>query len=176
MRHLLLAFVFLLSGCVGTTYDLEPKWYPLKQIQERIGPGGWVSTIGDTVYVSDLEKFLEKHPVNSVSFNAKMAHERVHSYRQSTMDDWLMDYMTSREFRTYEEKLGWYVEINMLRRAGATADALEHWAAKSMLSYTPELGPESRLSLWIHETTHGKQWQPEHVWLQDFMNMRPLPE
>lgn len=129
MRHLILAALLLLPvGCSSyDTFDLDPKWEPLEQISERpdmLGSDTQATTIGHTVYVEDLDKWLLERPVGSPRFDAILLHEQVHSVRQldAGVTVWLAQYLTDTDFMWEEERIGWYEQLRELQRRGARVD------------------------------------------------------
>jgi len=118
----------VLVGCKGpSTYALSGEWHPLRQISERGPVVGLVVTsdtkiytIGDTVYVKDLENYLKRKPPGSVQFKAQMRHEQEHAIRQRTagLRIWLTRYGYNTRFAWLEEQCGWYYELIALQKAG----------------------------------------------------------
>lgn len=114
-RHALLLFALLaLTGCQFKTFDLADEWAPLKQISERpsiLAKDSISTTIGDTLYVEDLERFWLKHPEGSADLRGLLKHEREHSVRQYAKGValWLACYVADKKFMWNEERRGWYL-------------------------------------------------------------------
>lgn len=149
MRKQIIALLLLLSGCSAPTYQLDAKWSPLEQVVERNIPivsDSATTTIGDTVYTTDLDAWLKRFPPNSPKFNALLSHERVHSLRQEDQGllSWLFDYLTDDDFKLKEEQMGWEQEIRISRQLGV-AKPDEMYAAilsqeyQGMVSYADAL-------------------------------------
>lgn len=131
MRTLLfLLLACLISGCASgnKAYELPEQFAPLKEIRER-GPalgavidGPWMTTIGEYVYVENLDEWLTRNPPGSVLFEAKLYHEQVHAERQLAHNVylWIANYVYDTNFALEEEKLGWYRELLYLRSCGQT--------------------------------------------------------
>lgn len=123
MQKLFLLLVLFLSACSADIYKLGPEWKPLKQIVERDLPfvaDNATTTIGTNVYTVNLEKWLTRHPPGSAAFKALLSHEQVHAARQEKhgLASWLFAYLTDKDFKWEEEKLGWEQEIRISRRNG----------------------------------------------------------
>lgn len=123
MRPLLLASLLFVIGCSSAEYDIEATYLPLKQIRERpdfLASDTVITTIGDTIYVADLDKWLSKYEPGSALFRSKLNHEQIHAVRQfdKGLTEWLAKYMTDTSFMWAEEQYGWYKEIITLRDSG----------------------------------------------------------
>lgn len=170
LRYRLVLALVLLTGCAG--YDLDPKWYPLEVVKERPGFLGFLytdsammTTIGNTLYVDDLEYFKKKYPPDSQSFIRIMAHERVHSIRQTAgvpffgLAWWLLKYVFSTEFMWDEERMAAYFEYkyNVRRSSAEEAKAFsEHYFnifGMPMISYEEALK-------WV-EQAKKDEWAPD---------------
>lgn len=116
----------LLIGCTSnifTSVELEHRWSPLKKIVEADLPfvsDTATTTIGTTVYVSDLNHWLQQHPLNSAEFDALMLHEKEHAIRQLKygLTPWITRYLTDKNFAWEEEKIGWKIQIEHLKQMG----------------------------------------------------------
>lgn len=115
-RFIALLLVLICIGC--GSYQLEPKWAPLKSIVEvsQLPVGDHtVVTVSPYLLTKDLDLFLEIRPPGSVNFTALMLHEQTHAVRQETYPEgkakWLYKYTTDPSFRWEEEKAGFYKEI-----------------------------------------------------------------
>jgi len=149
------------SGCAAD-FKLDKKWRPLRQIVERPGYGGgdtWLTTLGNTVYTSNLDKWLKKHPVDSAGFLSSLHHERTHSIRQYKIGiiTFVLKYLTNQEFRWKEEQLGWYVGLKMRVKHGG------FWTiggiANSLINYFPKLARTKTIYRWLIDVKSG-EWRP----------------
>jgi hypothetical protein len=163
MRMIIASLILALAGCTGASHAAPEEFRPLKQVTENsLRSGGYITTIGETAYVNDLDSWLERHPVNSVSYRAKLGHESVHSKRQidAGLAAWLNQYLTDRAFMWEEEKRGWYVELLALRSGGlpintnGVADVLAGYSNLSgkMVSREEALA-------WVNDVLAGR-WKP----------------
>lgn len=157
--------ILLLSICGCKTLDLDPKWAPLKHVKQSLtlSPSSTgARTIGDTVYVRNLSKWLDAHP--EPLFTALLLHEQEHSKRQFAYDGghwaWIGRYVTDTDFMWDEEQRGWYLQIKHARSRGAqiVVDKL----AKSLSDYRNLAGSmvsESDARAWINAVLSGA-WHP----------------
>jgi hypothetical protein len=165
----LIVLLILLSllGCSNLEHlDLDPKWAPLDEIHERpdmLGFSSTTTTIGHTVYVADLDRWLLEHPVGSPLFDAVLLHEQVHAVRQLEhgVSFWIARYLTDAEFMWDEEQRGWYVELRHLRYRGLQVDVggvarnLHHYEnllGQQMVSYEDAV-------VWVQAVLDGS-WEP----------------
>jgi len=136
IRSIVLLSLLAVSGCQGLdkdpengglTYDLPVKWRPLEKIRERgnilntvIQSDTAITTVGTSAYVKDLTKWLDKHPPNSLMFNAIMRHEQEHAKRQLDygLYTWIAKYSYDRNFALEEELIGWYYQVTTLSNMG----------------------------------------------------------
>lgn len=166
MNRLILTLTLLLAGC-GSTMDLDEQFRPLEQIRESkvvatgLGKSG-ARTIGETVYVKDLDAFLEANPEPLLT--GTLLHERRHAQRQEEdgIARWLARYAVEPGFMWDEEKLGWYEHIKYIRANGkvvspeAVAAALSNYKTvfgKRMVSYAEAIE-------WARAVLSGS-WTPQ---------------
>lgn len=102
---------------------LEEEWRPLERIRERpdmLAPDTRVTTIGRTVYVADIKKWVGEHPVGSPEWKSVLRHEQEHSKRQLKVGvlKWVAKYAYDRKFMWLEEQIGWWWGIKVLRQHG----------------------------------------------------------
>jgi len=129
VRYLIAMVVLLVTGCGSVEY-LGPEWAPLEKIVESkvvsvgLSPRGAI-TIGDTIYVVDLELWNEVNP--EPERTGILKHEQVHAVRQAKMGlgKWLGKYLTDTEFMRREELLGWYAKLAYFREVGHYWDPVE---------------------------------------------------
>lgn len=121
--------LFVLAGC-GRSFEIKDAAYaPLVRVEEatdKLFHDGAKTTILGTIYVTDLDVFIERYPEGSVQRDALFRHEQVHSTRQWTYPGtpglWLVRYGIDSDFRWEEEKAGWEQEIKVLVKAGEGVD------------------------------------------------------
>jgi hypothetical protein len=128
MRNaLILVVLLILGGCSSTKiHELDPKWRPLEDVRERpnlvrdVGSKTALTTIGDHIYVRDLQDFLTRYVPGSAKYHAAMRHEQEHSIRQNARGvvTWIVQYSYDKEFALLEEQIGYYYEIKERRRLG----------------------------------------------------------
>lgn len=156
----------LLAGCA--THELDAKWHPLDQIKGADLPFGLqekihvptATTISDTVYVVDLEKWLKAHP--EPLYSATLTHEQLHSARQRQYGvlGWLARYATDREFMWIEEQWGWAYQLDYLRDRGYGIDA--DAVVRNLLKYRNLAGPmieEAEARVFVQSVLNGT-WSP----------------
>ena len=166
MRHLFCILLLLITlsffGCVNYQ-SLDEKYYPIKYISERpwylsvITDEMFVTTIGDTVYVADINKWSKMRSL--AQYDITLSHEKVHAYRQEEkgLYSWLWNYITCTEFRWHEEQLGWYVDLKLTQMyklpiyPEVTAGILDNY--QSMVSYDDALK-------WVRDVING-HWKPD---------------
>lgn len=169
MRTLLLslvvaAIVTATTGC-GSVHELPDTYAPLKEIRERpswLGKKSTITTIGQTVYVADLEDWLSDHAPGSARYDGTLRHEQVHAQRQERagVTEWLARYGFQTDFMWAEEQRGWYEELRILRNWGYnvspqnTAQLLSNYRnlVGRMVSYNDAL-------IWVNQVLAGK-WAP----------------
>lgn len=163
MRALLALAVLALAGCTGASHAVPEEYRPLKQITESpLRSGKYVTTIGETVYVNDLDDWLERRPVGSPLYRATLRHEQVHSKRQlkAGLTIWINQYLTDTEFMWKEEQLGWYEGLRSLQSSGLTinkdevADALAGYKNLKGQMVTREVA-----LAWVNDVVAGR-WRP----------------
>lgn len=132
LRKIAFFGLFLLAGCNGPTYQLEPRWAPLIKVQQttdKLVADKTTTTIGDTCYCNDLKQWLQDYQPGTVEYEAVLSHERVHAQRQGSFDGqaeaWLTKYALDVNFRWAEEKLGWTEEITRLVQGGRSVNPQE---------------------------------------------------
>lgn len=163
MRTIIALLILALAGCTGASHEVHEEFLPLKRVTESpLRSSGYITTVGETAYVNDLDAWLEGHPVNSVRYRASLKHESVHSKRQldAGLATWLNQYLTDRAFMWEEEKRGWYVELLTLRSGGlpintnGVADVLAGYSNLSgkMVSREEALA-------WVNDVMAGR-WKP----------------
>ena len=166
MRNIIfVACLLLFSGCT-VTRDVESKYRPIETMAERLSlPDGdnWITTVGKTVYVGNLEKWMADHPEGSPHYDSIMQHEKVHSHRQlkaglTGLTLWLANYLSDQSFRWKEEQFGWYVQLKMYQRYGLSVDP--EGAARFLASYIPKLVDYDEALQWVHDVLSGN-WEPQ---------------
>lgn len=136
---------------------LDAKHFPLKHLAENpiltltFEPTE-AMTIGDTVYVHDLEEFLSEIP--EFRLTALLLHEQVHSIRQQAYGvfPWILKYLVDKNFALHEEKLGWAAHLLWLRDHGH--DINRDVAAYSLSNYmvlTGYLISEEDARIWVDQ-------------------------
>ena len=171
MKQFLIIFLLLcLSGCSVKYISLEEKWRPLEEVVERgkfpYISDGITTTVGSKVFVSDIEKWQKQYPKNSDIYNDLLAHEYVHSYRQFKGDiyDWIGKYIKDKEFRLYEEQLGYYVDIKRKMARGWRID-ISRYANALAEGYFGMISKKDALE-WVNSVIMGK-WKPQSGDLPD---------
>ena len=179
MRNLVLLAIISLFSAGCTTIDnkdgsvlLLPETYrPLEQIKERgllmglvITGDNTTTTIGNTAYVEDLEKWLEQRPVGGLLFRAVMRHEQEHSKRQFDygVKAWLARYVTDKAFAWKEEQIGWYYSLTILKQGGALINV--DGVARALAGYTITTGSivdEDTARQWVLDVLAGRWTPPE---------------
>jgi len=157
--------MLLFSGCAATR-KVEPEYRPLKTMSERpwyasfLGGESTITTIGDTVYIGDLEAWLRERPPHSARYDAIMLHEMVHAQRQLKMgvSRYIRKYLTEQDFRWAEEQLGWYVQIKMYQHHGLRV--IPQGIAKTLAGYNPQLISYEKALKWVNDVIRGR-WTPE---------------
>jgi hypothetical protein len=166
VRNLLLVLLVTLVGCAGREHKLDASYAPLDRITERPNVGiaeTAVTTIGDTVYVVDLKKWLAENAPGSLTYHATLLHEQEHARRQFDrgLVRWLASYMTDSDFMWREEQRGWYLELRALRAGGA--NILVDVVADSLASYKTITGKDmvkfDAAKAWVQAVLAG-QWAP----------------
>lgn len=167
MRLLILTLLLLLPlGC--SSYDhmsLDPKWEPLEEIRERpdmLGNESMATTIGHTLYVEDLDKWLLLRPVGSGRFNAILLHEQLHAVRQldTGVTAWVARYATDTDFMWEEEQRGWYLQLKELQRRGLQVDV--GGTARTLHNYRNLIGRMVHYedaAQWVNDVLAGR-WTP----------------
>jgi len=124
MRILLFLPILLILGCTtGRNVKLDPKWAPLSSVEEgkdKLFTEGMITTIGHHCYVTSMKDWLAAYPEGSVEREALLRHEQVHAKRElaAGLPIWLTQYITDKNFRWYEEQLGFEQEIRYLVKNG----------------------------------------------------------
>lgn len=165
---LVLGLVVLPAGCVtyGETRDIEPEYRPLKTLSERpdmILSDTAATTVGEIVYVADLDKWLNDHPVGTPRYHATMVHEQEHSKRQHAQGTlkWVSRYLVDKDFMWAEEQRGWYLQLKALKAAGFTINV--DGTANSLHNYKTLTGSSmvgrEEAKQWILSVLNG-QWTP----------------
>jgi hypothetical protein len=174
VRRLAPLVLVLLTGC--TSVELDEKWWPLRHIAQSkvLAFQAGARTIGETMYVSDIDKWLKQHPEPLAS--GTYTHERVHAIRQkfykqgrhhpvlrwlSDPERWIARWLTDPVFMWQEEQYGYYYHIKYLTSHGAQI-VVDSWADR-MVRYFGVTGQtmvtkEDAVS-WLNEVLAG-QWQP----------------
>lgn len=120
-------------------HRVDPRFAPLEAVVERMTLPGFsdsaLTTIGTKVYVVDLERWLQRHPPGSATYDAVLLHEQVHAQRQlaAGVDPWIQRYVHDRAFMWDEEQRGWYVELRHLQARGLTVN--REGVARSLSKY-----------------------------------------
>jgi hypothetical protein len=134
MRRFLL-FIVLLTGC--ETVELDHKWWPLENVTEfnlPIVPDDAITTIGTTLYTTDLMRFLSADPV---IMEGQLLHEQVHARRQyGQLTWWLLRYLFDTDFARAEEEIGWAKELRFEAAHGypLTPNRI-NWAVEVLVKY-----------------------------------------
>ena len=166
MRNIVFITALLLLGGCTVTRDVESKYRPIETMAERPSlPNGdsIITTVGKTVFVGDLEKWMAAHPADSPRYDSIMLHEKVHSHRQLKagllgLTLWLGNYFSDQSFRWREEKLGWYVQLKMYQRYGLLVDAER--VARTLDGYIPKLVDYDEALQWVRDVLSGS-WKPQ---------------
>ncbi len=177
MRNLFLILTLIvLGGCnsilakehgsANKSYELDEKWLPLEEIQERgailgtaIKGGSIITTVGHIAYVENIEEWIARHPPESIAFEAIMTHEQVHARRQlrTGLYKWITRYLVDKKFALAEEKLGYYhqMKLDMTLQPETVAKFLSTYkiSTGSIVSYADALA-------WARDARSGK-WKPE---------------
>lgn len=162
MRKIIIALCLLMLGCTHK-HILDERWRPLEEIVDRPGYGEndwWSTTIGSSVYVADLEAWLNEKKPGGGEFEATLSHERVHAIRQRNLGvvKYIWLYLTDQKFRWYEEQLGWYVGLKIKDRYGIK------WKIKdvvdSLRGYWLNLGTRPDIQSWVTKVKNGT-WKPQ---------------
>jgi len=165
MRNIAFIVALLLLGGCATTRDVEPKYRPIETMAERPSLGGdsIITTVGKTVYVGNLEKWMVDHPAGSPRYDSIMLHEKVHSYRQLKgglpgLTFWLGKYLSDQSFRWKEEQLGWYVQLKMYQRYGLQINA--EGVGRVLAGYIPKLVDYDEALQWVRDVLSSR-WKPQ---------------
>lgn len=167
LRNLAITLFFgvtlLASGC--TTHPIPPHFEPLEELVERpFGGNSFVTTFHNDVWVNDIEDFLKRKPEGSLSYNATLIHERIHSIRMGNPFSSLwfgLVYLFDRDFMLEEEQIGWYFQLQYMKQKGILKP-VEHTAAVlakydnligKMISYEDALK-------WVKDVLAGR-WKPD---------------
>lgn len=162
-----LAFLLalLLAAC-AKTHKLEERWRPLLEVVERpnlplLSPTA-ATTIGQRIYVVDLDGFLRRFPPGSERYEALLLHEQEHARRELRMgvDHFLARYLHDPAFQWREEQRGWYLQLKHLQQSGESVDA--HVAATLLSQYRNLVGPMVSFTdalAWVRAVLAG-QWTP----------------
>lgn len=133
-RFALALLLALAAGC--SSHKLADSYRPLERIREGNPLGSSVATtLGTTVWVADLEDWLEERPEGSPRYEAVLMHERVHAQEQLERGvlAWTARYLSDPDFAWEAEKRGWAVQLRVLQRrgqqinAGGVAKALDNY-------------------------------------------------
>jgi hypothetical protein len=154
------------SGEGDAVHTLTPEYSPLVEIRERpdfVLPESAITTIGTKAYVVDLADWLTRHPPDSPTYKAKLAHEHIHSSRQlkQGVTSWISGYLVSADFMWAEEQIGWYYEITTLQRLGLQVNV--DGVALILNGYRTAAGspmvsfPEAKT--WVIDVLDGR-WKP----------------
>lgn len=160
----LLALVLVLSGCASV--ELDEKWWPLRFVKQSkvLALSTAARTIGDSMYVSDTDAWMDSHPEPKRS--ASYAHERVHSIRQKFYEGpggrwgWIGKWLTDKDFMLVEEQYGYYYQIKYLREHGVQI-VVPSWA-KILTKYFGIVGhmlSEEDAAIWLQQVVSGT-WHP----------------
>lgn len=163
--NIILCSLILLVGCNADSLELDDRWAPLELITERpdmLASADVVTTIGHTMYVEDLDRWLLTHPIDSPRFNATLLHERVHSVRQLDMGvtEWLARYVTDTDFMWDEESRGWYETLREWQRTRVQFSP--EGVAQTLANYRNIAGPMisyQEALTWIRDVLNG-WWEP----------------
>lgn len=176
MRYILLLFLLMsLSACSVNSIKLDSQWYPLEKAIERgEAPESlkkYVSdtvtvTVGRNIYVANLEEWEKSYPKGSDVRADLLSHERVHSRRQLDFGlySWLYKYGTDKNFRLYEEQLGYYVDMKRKMSRGLKLNT-EFYAQVMSQSYFGMISYEDAKK-WADDVVAGK-WTPKDEDLKD---------
>jgi len=178
MKYLSLLLVILCLSFAGcNSFALEDKWLPLTRLVDRpaMSSNDTLKTcIGDTVYIAELDKWLEKYPTNSRFFQQTMYHEQVHSKREFERGLWryLAEYAVNPAFMWREEQLGYYVSLKYRQRNGMII--IPEYYADILAGYKNIFGSmvsKEDALLWVTDVLNNR-WKPDKntLWsLPDFV-------
>jgi len=152
----------VLCSCTNK-YQLPDKWKPLETVIDRPGYGEddwWTTTLGSSVFVADLDAWLDFKKPGGSEFEATMRHERVHAIRQEKIGlvKYVWKYLTDQKFRWHEEQLGWYVGLRTKDEYGVKWDIKS--VVDSLRNYWPSLGSRPDIQAWV-TAVKNKKWRPE---------------
>ena len=154
--YIILFMSILVSGCAGTSVPLDEKWRPLEKLQSKrinIGDSDYLTTVGDTVYVADAEKWVQLNPPGSLNFDAVMTHERVHAIEQKKagLASWLSRYLTDKNFMWRQEQIAEYAELQLRIERGqitnnSTDTITRVWIETRVKSYLKYWNAQGRMA------------------------------
>lgn len=150
-------------GCAA--HPIAEHFEPLEQLSERpFGGGNFVTTIGSSVWVDDIDDFLARRPEGSVSYNGLMLHERVHSIRQGnplTAAWFVVRYLLDRDYMWEEEQLARYFEFHHLKNNNGKLQRPEYYATvlSSYRGLTGKMVSFHKALAWVKDVMSGK-WSP----------------
>lgn len=159
-----LLLIAILTGC-GSTVELDEQWRPLRYMTESktLAVGANARTIGETMFVRDLEEWETRHPYPLDA--GVYTHERVHTIQQQDYPDgiwkWIARYLTDTGFMWRAEQDAHYAHIQFLRQHGV-AIVVDSWAEK-LASYWNTVGrmvTEQDAAEWLRSVLDGS-WTPE---------------
>lgn len=163
MRLVVLLMILLVSGCATKVHEVPEQYRPLERIKESVlRPGSYITTVGTTARVWDLDEWLAKHPPGGPMYHAILMHEKLHTERQLAygLDAWIGRYLIDTEFMWDEESRGWFLQIQEYRRRGLRPNA--PGIAKILAGYRNFAGPmilyEDALK-WVQDVLAGR-WRP----------------
>lgn len=138
--QILAALVALaLAGCSAREVELEPEWAPLRRVVEM---GAWpadrATTIGETVYLADLDWWHETYPPGPRR-KGFLLHEREHALQQQAMGvlAFVARYGTDPRFMWEVESRAWALELQHLHALGLPVNAKA--VARALAGYeTPD--------------------------------------
>lgn len=123
MSRLAVALCALLAGCSSEVLRLEARWAPLVEVCERpalVLSDGASTTLGNRIYVVDLDAWQRRYPEGSPEREGLLLHEQEHARRQAAvgLGRWLAAYLDDPDVMWDEERRGWARELRHLQRSG----------------------------------------------------------
>lgn len=169
-----LALTVLPVGCVSTnplpsygkTREVEEMYRPLRIMSERpnmVLSDTAITTVGETVYVADLDKWMVDHPADSPRYHASLVHEQRHAERQikTGVLKWVGLYLYDPAFMWAEEQIGWYHQLILLKNAGLQINV--DGVANTLHGYKTLTGKRmvevEEAKKWVNAVLSG-QWLP----------------
>ena len=155
--------VLVASGCSSQVHIVDEQYRPLEKVAETAIPrGSWLTTVGKTCYVNDLDEWLERNPPGSISYHGTLIHEREHTVRQLAygLSAWIGRYLSDRAFMWAEEAIAWYIELRYYIQRGMRIDV--EGVARSLSNYKNATGSMINYDdalRWVQDVVAGR-WKP----------------